>query len=63
MNTAWITLGAVAVALAVFAVLSLRLYFQFRGARVIRCPENLKLAVVEVDAGRLAISGLLGPAI
>jgi hypothetical protein len=61
MNTTWITLGAVAIALAVFAVLSLRLYFQFRGARVIRCPENLKLAVVEVNAGRLALSGLLGP--
>lgn len=60
MNTNWLILGAVAAAVAVLAALYLRLYLQFRGARVIRCPENLKLAAVEVSAGRAALDSLLG---
>jgi len=59
MTTIWIILGVVATA-ALLAGLYLRLFVQFRGARVIRCPENLKLAAVEVDAKRAAFNSLVG---
>ena len=49
---------AVAVVVAVLAGILLgrviRLFWKYRGARVITCPENLRPAGVSVDAGHIA---------
>jgi hypothetical protein len=34
---------------------AIRLYFKFRGSRLLTCPETNKLVLVEVAAGRMAM--------
>ena len=50
-----IAAGVIAVAVA-FVVIgrAVRLWWKYRGARVITCPENLRPAGVSVDAAHVA---------
>lgn len=62
MDTAIYVIAAVIVLVAVYPALwtMAEAYVQFRGRRVITCPETHQCATVEVDAGRAAISRVLG---
>ncbi len=57
------TLVAAIAAVFVLVVLSrqARVWWRYRGQRVVTCPETQRKAGVEVDARRAAASALLGP--
>jgi len=51
---------AIAVGLFVFrAIPGVRAYFEYRGKRLITCPETHKAAAVDVAAGEAAIGAFL----
>jgi hypothetical protein len=59
----------VTIAIVLFALLAaylghrliraIRVYFRFRGTRLLTCPETREAAVVEVAAGSMAIQAIL----
>ena len=58
--TVYIVVGAVVIAAAVFAVVAfVKRYLQYRGKRVITCPETHCHEAVELDASLAAMSSLL----
>jgi len=62
MITPLITISAIiaaAVAL-VFAPLALEIYSRYRRRKVVTCPDNQKLAEVNLQAGRAALRSLFG---
>ena len=56
----WTLLGGAVVFLIYRLAIALRLYLQFRGKRLVACPENLQMTAVSVDAGSLALQSLTG---
>lgn len=62
--------GGVLVALVVLAMLAayllqhvihgIRVYFRFRGSRLVTCPETHQAAMVEVDAKSMGMQAILG---
>jgi hypothetical protein len=60
--TLLITIAVLALAVGLFvfrAIPGLRAYFDYRGKRLITCPETQKPAAVEVDAKQAALGGFL----
>ncbi len=55
-NYLLIVLLALAAAYAIFRIVAVsRLYFRFRGKRIVSCPETRKAAAVRVSAGKAAL--------
>ncbi len=62
--------GGVLVAVVVLAILAayllqrvirgIRVYFRFRGTRLVTCPETHEAAMVEVDAKSMGMQAILG---
>src|SRR5574340_137538 len=60
-STVWVVAAMLlAVALSPVVSLLLRSYLNWRGMRVVTCPETKQAAAVVVDARRAALSGLSG---
>jgi len=60
--TLLVTLVVVVLAVGLFlfrAIPGIRAYFQFRGKRLVTCPETQKLEAVEVAAGEAAVGAFL----
>src|ERR1035438_1267239 len=60
--TVFITLTVVALALGLFvfrAIPGIRAYFEYRGKRLITCPETHKPEAVDVAAGEVAVGAFL----
>ena len=54
-------IGAVAAAYGLFRLVqAARVYFTFRGKRIVSCPENHRPAAVNVSAGTAALEALTG---
>jgi len=62
MTAPWILIAALAAVGLVYVLLpvGLEVFFRFRAARRLRCPETGADAEVGVDAGRAAFTALLG---
>ncbi len=62
MYTPLITISAIVAAaiLLVLAPVGLGTYWRYRNRKVITCPENHKLAEVELNAGRAGLMSALG---
>jgi hypothetical protein len=61
-TTVLITLAVVALAVGLFvfrAIPGIRAYFQFRGKRLVTCPETHKAEAVDIAAGEAAVGAFL----
>jgi len=61
-TTVLITLSVVALAVGLFvfrAIPGIRAYFQFRGKRLVTCPETHKAEAVDIAAGEAAVGAFL----
>lgn len=59
----YVMVAIVAGALGIFLYRVSRRFLRFRGTRLILCPENSRLAAVELASWQISVAGLLGKAL
>jgi hypothetical protein len=59
VTLAIITLAVVAAYLGYRVIHGMRVYFKFRGTRLVTCPETHQAAIVEVAARSMGMQGIL----